>query len=155
MTAPSAVTRIAPSGSTYFDKGHKVTLAFAANTSVRLWEISLTLPEITGGDEINTTTQHNTSVRTKAPRTLKDYGPIQGTVAFNQHSLTDVVALINVATTVTVLLPNSTTFSAYAYLKSFAPTEFSEDADMPTAEIEVVITNWDPVNNVEEPPVIA
>ncbi len=151
MTAPSASARSTPSGRRLGD-GYQTLVAFAADTNIEFWEKSVTPPGIDGGESIDTTTQHNTTWRTKSPSRLKTLTEFSMTAFYDPVVYTSIVALINVRTTVTVHFPDGSSLAFYGYLKSFQPDAL-EEGTMPTATVTVVPTNQDPTTCTEESPV--
>jgi len=145
MTLPTTTARQTPNQAKLRD-GYRVLYAFALDPDVCIYEKTGTPPGYDGGDPTDTTTFHNTQVRTKAPRTLIDVtnGKFKGTyhpLAYNQ-----ILALINQEGSITCHLPNGDTVDFYGYLKSFAPQEISE-GQQPEAEFEIIVTNTDASGN--------
>lgn len=151
MAAPSAVARTTPVGIKLED-GYSTKIAFTRDVDVSFWEITVTPPGWDGGDEIDTTTMHNTRYRTKSARSLKEMTPMSASVAYDPQVLDQIRELINAEGTVTCHFPDGSSWAFYGYLKTFTPGEHSE-GDMPTADIEIVPTQWDPANRAEEAPV--
>lgn len=149
MTAPSATTRVAPVGTRIKD-GYQSLITFAADSNVSLWETEITPFGDEGGDPIDTTTQHNTTRRSKAPRGLIDTEAGTFTCAYTSTSRAQVRALINVRTTITVKYADGSTCADFGYLKSFKPTGLT-DGEMPLAECEFIFTGTDASDNEEEP----
>lgn len=141
MAAPSAGTRSTPAGIRLRD-GFATKICFTADTDVSLWEISVSPPGADGGDAVDTTTMWNTTYRTKYPRTLKEITDSSFTAAYDPTVLTQIIALVNVATTVTVIFPDGSTWAFFGYLRSFEPDEITE-GEMPTATVNIVATNTD------------
>jgi hypothetical protein len=65
--------------------------------------------------------------------------------------LDQIVALINVETTWTVLFPNNDTWSFFGFLRSFVPSALTE-GEFPTADIVIEPTNVDPSDGSEAGP---
>ena len=148
----------APSG-IHLDDGYQTLITFAANNTIAFWEKSVKPPGMDGGDPIDTTTMHNDTWRTKAPRALVSmtdltiraaYDPVLYDGALVAGS---VLSLLNVKTTVTVLFPDGTTLAFYGFLKNFEPGDHQEGAQ-PEATITVVVTNQDPSDGSEQDPVL-
>jgi hypothetical protein len=152
MTAPVATARQAPTGKR-LRNGYKVLWTFARSPAASLWEISGTPSGWEGGDEIDTTTFHNTTVKTKSPSELYESTNGSGTAAYDPTYLNAIRELINVEDTVTARLPDGTTIAAYGYLKNFLPQEHV-DGEMPEANFEIVITNTDSAGNEELPVIV-
>ena len=120
--------------------GYQTLIAFAADNTVEIWEKTVTPMGLEGGDKIDQTVMANANVRTYAPRALIDVSDGSMTVAYDPLSLTKLLALINVNTTITVTLPDGSTWTFWGYLKSFIPGELTE-GEQPEAECEIVATN--------------
>jgi hypothetical protein len=101
MGAPTVTARVDPPG-IKLDDGHSTTFAFSADANVNLWEKTVTPPGIDGGDEIDTTTMHNNTWRTRAPRQLKTLTEMSCTCAYDPVVYTELLALINVRQSITV-----------------------------------------------------
>jgi hypothetical protein len=151
MAAPTPTVRVTPSGRKLGD-GYKTLVTLAADTNIELWEKSVTPPGIEGDDPNDTTTMHNTTWRTKSPRTLATMTPMSLSCQYDPVAYSSVVALVNVVTTVTVHFPDGSTLAFYGFVKSFQPDAL-EEGKIPEAKVEIVPTNQDPVACTEESPV--
>lgn len=151
MAAPVAGTRLDPSG-IYLDNGYRTLITLAIDTNIEFWEITVTPPGIDGGDEIDTTTMHNDTWRTKSARTLKDMTECSVTAAYDPSIYTAILAAINVETTITVTFPDGSTLAFFGYVKSFEPGAL-EEGTMPECTITIVPTNVDS-SHVEQSPVL-
>jgi len=150
MTAPVATTRVAPVGTRIKD-GYQSLITFATDPNVALWETEIGTPfGDEGGDPIDTTTQHNATRRSKAPRGLIDTENGTMTCAYTSTSRAQCRALINVRTTITIKYADATTSADFGYMKSFKPTGLTDGA-MPLADVEFVFTGTDGSDNEEEP----
>lgn len=150
MAAPTAVTRIAPVGIKLGD-GYVSKLTPSADTDVSFWEKQITPFGMDGGEPVDTTTMHNSTYRTMAPRGLITATSLESTSAYDPRVLDQIVALINVETVWTVLFPDTSTWSFYGFLRSFTPGALVEGTQ-PEASIVVEPTNTDPSNGSEEGP---
>lgn len=154
MAAPVKTARTVPTG-TKLENSFKATVAFALNAGVNLWEKAVQPPSIDGGDAIVTTTMLNVKYHTKAPRVLIDHGPVSMTCAYDPSVVEDIENLINQPGSITIHWPDGSALSFFGYLKSFAPQGLNGDGNFPEANVEIVVTNYDPVNHVESGPVYA
>lgn len=150
MALPATTTRLDPAADAqgsyrYLTNGCITTVAFSAVAGYPLFEISVTPPGIDNGDEIDTTTMWNDSCRTKYPRCWDEWTPASMRVAYDPEFYGVYTSLIGVNQSVTVTFPNGDTLDFFGYMKSFIPSEL-EDGKFPEAEVEIVVTNWDPVN---------
>jgi hypothetical protein len=125
-------------------------IAFAADPNLSFWETVVGAPGIDGGDPVPTTTMHNRSVRTLAPRRLKSHTAFQVQGKFGGATIDQVYALINVNGWITVHWPDETNYSFPGYLKSFQPGQSQEGNPLegvieivPTMQINGVETEYD------------
>jgi hypothetical protein len=115
------------------------------------WEKTVQPPGIDGGEPINTTTMRNSSVRTKAPRSLYDVTPMQLSVAYDPTVYDTIIAAVNVNQEIVTTFPDEGTVTWWGYLKSFVP-EPNEEGKEPMASITLVPTNVNS-SGEETPPV--
>lgn len=151
MAAPTITARTTPTGFE-LPEGYRVTIAFAAKPAVQLWEKSVKPFGIDGGDPIDFTTQHNTDVMTQRPPHLKKITEITFTAGYDPDAMTDLMAMVNNEDSITVHYPENSTHSFFGWLQK---AEFSEMKvkEMPLGTFTVAVSNWDPVNKVEQKPV--
>lgn len=152
MAAPVPTARGTPSG-IKLDDGFRTLVTFATNPTIGFWEKAVTPPGLDGGTEIDTTTMHNITYRTNAPRQLKRMTPFSMRAAYDPLVYTTMLSLINVETTVTVRFPDGSTLAFYGFLMNFQPDQLVEGTQ-PEATLTVVPTNQDPVTGAEEAAVL-
>lgn len=152
MAAPTATARGTPTGIAMKD-GYRALITLSSNTTIQLWEKTVTPPGFDGGDKIDTTTMHNSDYRTFEPRQLITMTPGGGTCAYDPGVLSAIEAQINRKQTITVRFTDGSTWAFYGFLKSFTPQEMSEGAQ-PEAQVEFEPTNWDDANDVEAGPAV-
>lgn len=152
MAAPSPSARIDPVG-IKLDDGYRCLIALAADLDVSFWEKTVQPPGVDGGDSIEQTTMHNDDWRTMSARALKTLTESSATVAYDPNVYNNILALINVETTVTIHFPDGSTLAFYGYLQKFEPSELQE-GEQPEASITIVPTNFDPAAKVEAAPVL-
>lgn len=152
MSAPSPTVRGTPSG-IKLDDGFSSKVTFEGNPTVSLWEKTTNPPDIDGGEKINTTTMHNTQVRTYAARHLYDFGNATFKAAYDPAVLTQIYSLINSPQAITFRFGDGSTWAFFGYLQK---VEFDDLVEGQQAEATVTIasTNFDPVGKVEAIPVI-
>jgi hypothetical protein len=153
MTAPVATARVTPIAKKPAD-GFKALITIALDPDIEFWETSITPPGYDGGDPVDTTTQHNNTVRTKAPRDLIDMTDMTSVGLFNPTIYTSIRAVINKPTTITILWPDLSTLAFYGFVRVFAPGDLTEGGRM-EGTITITITNQDPATGAEELPVYA
>lgn len=152
MAAPTPTARQTPVGQP-LRKGYQSLITFAEKPAVVFWEKGVTPPGMSGGDAIDSTTMHNGTYRTMGAAALVTLTDMSTRVAYNHDIYDEIVSLINVETTVTVLFATGYNLAFYGFLREFAPDEMVEDSQ-PEASITITPTNWDPVNFTEEAPVV-
>ena len=150
MAIPTTSTRSTPGGIALGD-GYQTLIAFASDLDIEFFEKSVTPPGFDGGDAVDITTMHNTTYRTKVSRSLIDLTDAGIVVAYDPLVLDSIVALINIEGSITVNHSNGDKWDFFGFLKSFVPSEVSEGSQ-PEATVVIVVTNYDPVNNVEAGP---
>ena len=155
MAAPTPTARVAPNGTKLKD-GYKSVITFARLSNFAIFEKSMTPPGYDGGDPIEQTTMHNDDVHTKAPQSLIDCTNSTIKCAYDPKCYKDsggALSLINIEDTITQRFSDGSTLAYYGYLKSWTPDEMSM-GEQPEATVEIVVTNFDPVNKVEALPVL-
>ncbi len=152
MAAPDTTARVTPDG-IKLDDGFSTQIAFALDADIAFWEKNVQPPGLDGGDAIETTTMHNTAWRTMAPRSLTTMTECTVTAAYDPDLYDEILAIINVRGSITVHFPDGSTLDFFGYLRLFEPQDMEEGAQ-PEANITIQPTNYDPVNNVEAPPVM-
>jgi len=151
MASPVAATRQNPTLTKMAD-GFRTYITLTVNPSIEFWEVSVTPPGIDGGEPTDTTNMHNNLWRTFHARKLIKMDNVVCEAEYNPALYTDILAVVNVATTITVLFPDHSTLAMFGYLKSFKPAAL-EDGKVPTCSVEFVVTNADPTTCVEAGPV--
>ena len=103
---------------------------------------SLTLPAFNGGDAPDTTTNNNTTYRSKGNRVFIDIEDFSLTGAFLADDYSNLASLINVADTLTVTDEEGSTYVIPCRMKSYTPSEMTEDG-FPTADVEFTVLTGD------------
>ena len=149
MTAPEAASsRPTPDGIPLGD-GYSTKITIADDTDISFWEKAVTPPGLDGGDEIDLTTMHNTSYRTFGSRALATMTEMSCTALYDPDVYDEILAIINVETTITVFFPDGSTLAFYGFLKRFEPGELVEGTP-PECTITIQPTNQDPTSRAEE-----
>lgn len=151
MSAPTPTARILPTGR-WIGDGHGTLITIALDPDIKFWEASVTPPGIEGDNPIDNSTQFNVSWRTLSPRRLRTLTVVQFTANYDPAVYPQVLAVINVPTTITIEFPDGSTLAFYGYMKSFQPGELV-DGTRPTATCQIQPTNTDPLTCEEEGPV--
>ena len=154
-TAPTPATRVAPSGKKLQDgKGPtKATFAFTADTNWNLFEIEVGVPGFDAGDPVDTTTQWNSTWRTKFMRVLFDLTEFTVVGAYDPEIMTEILAQKGVNGTGTIGFPDGSTLAFFCGVRSL---EFDNmvEGTMPRVTVTIVPTNTDPTSGAEEGPVL-
>ena len=95
---------------------------------------SVTLPEFTMGDAPDTTTNLNTTYRSKGTRQFIEIGDFTLTGAFDQADYTQLPSIMGVEDTLTVTDVQGTTYVATVEPMTYTPSEMTEDG-FPTADV--------------------
>lgn len=151
MAAPTPTARVTPTGQPMRD-GYSSFITFATDSNVTFWEKGVQPPGLDGGDSIEASTMHNSAWRTFGTPALITLTDATSRVAYDAGVFDEIVALVNVETTITITFPDGSTLAFYGRLKIFAPDEMVEGTQ-PEAAVTITSTNWDPVNDTEEEPV--
>jgi hypothetical protein len=120
---------------------HGTMLEFSLNPGILLDFKAITPPGADGGEANEITTHSNVTVTTKAPKVLKDFTSVSGTVAFATAALPDLIAMINVNQSMKIKFNDNSSWTFWGWLKSFTPGSFDANGEQPTAEIEIILGN--------------
>lgn len=151
MAAPTETARQEPVGVHLCD-GYRTQIAFAADPDVSFWEITVTPPGVDGGEPIDATTMLNNVWRTMCVRQLKSATSMTGTAAYDPQVLPQLVALVNVVTSITIHMPDGSKWLIWGALTNFEIQEHAEGT-LPIANWTITPTNQDPSDGTEEGPV--
>lgn len=161
MANPIFVTRVAPNGIPA-QNGYQTLIATSLAPNLAFWEKAVKPPKLDGGRHVDTTTMWNVNVKTKAPSSLIDVADISVTAAYDPTQLSRIMAILNkvrqgntpgcICVThpaIPGLTPLQQTF--FGYIMAVDPTE-NKDGSQPDIKLDIVVTNWDPINFVESLP---
>lgn len=151
MAAPTPTARVTPDG-TKLKNGYRTLITFATDPNIALWEKGVTPPGFDGGDAVDNTTMWNDELRTFSPASLSTMTESSGRCAYDPAVYDQIMALLNVETTITVTFPDGSTLAFYGYLRVFEPGEL-QDGEQPEANFTIQPTNADPTTGDEELPV--
>ena len=149
---PATTTRQTPNG-IKMDDGFSTKLACAADPDIAFWEKTVQPPGLDGGDAIDTTTMHNVTYRTMAPRQLVTMTASEITAAYDPVLYTSILNILNVETSWTCHFPDGSKLDFFGFLQKFEPSEHSE-GEQPEANITITPTNQDPTTGAEADPVM-
>ncbi len=133
------------------DDGFSTLIEFSANTSIKLWEKSVTPPGVSGGGANETTTMRNTEWRTNSPKKLKTLTEGGAQCAYDPAVFPEIVAMVNVNQEITITFADGDTLTFWGWLDEFIPGEIVE-GEQPTAEIKIIPSNQDN-SRVEQAPI--
>jgi hypothetical protein len=106
--------------------GAGTTIDFAASATVKMSELSLQPPGLTGGGAINTTGLRNVRVRTQQPKKLVSVSSSKGTAKYDPLFLEDIYALQGVNNEITITHADGATTVGWGWLEDATPNENSE-----------------------------
>jgi hypothetical protein len=152
MAAPATTARIAPVGIPYHD-GFSTLIAFELDPDLSVWEQTVSMPGIDGGDAIEFTSMHNVEWRTMRPRQLKTLTEFSSTCFYDERAFTQLLAIINAEGSITIHFPDGATYDFYGFLRGVDGPEHAEGTP-PTMTLNIVPSNWDVSNAVEASPVL-
>ena len=122
------------------DDGFSTLITFADYPTVKFYEKTVTPPGMQGGGANDTTTMHNTTWRTMAPKKLKTMSEASAKVSYDPVVYTDVVAMIQTNQLCTLHFPDGSTVDFWGWLDEFTPDEVQEGSQ-PTASIKIIPSN--------------
>lgn len=153
MAAPTATAPTKPSGE-FLERGYRTAAHIAALPGINLFCKSLKPPGLDGGDPIDTTTQWNDKWRTMVPEALITLTAMTFKAAYDPdiYDEGELEDLINIETTITLLMPDTSKVAFYGFVQKWDPDEMQEK-EQPTGTLTIQPTNQDPDDQSEEPPV--
>lgn len=128
------------------DDGHSTKIYFDLAPNILFYEKEVTPPGVDGGGENDTTTMHNVTWRTRAPKHLKTLTEMASTVAYDPAVYDDVVSMININQLIIVEFPDGSTLEFWGWLNSFEPGSNTE-GEQPTADVTIIPSNQDSSGN--------
>lgn len=143
--------RTTPTGD-MLENGYQTLMAFSADADVDIWEKGVQPPGLEGGEKVDITTMHNTTVHTYAAQALIEMTDMSMTAAYDPAVISQIIALVNVNGEITVHFPDTSTWDFYGYLRSFVPSE-NVNGTQPEAACTVVATNVNSGTGAEHTPV--
>jgi hypothetical protein len=117
--------------------GYQSLLGIANLGSVNIEIISINLPGINGGGEIDLTTMSNAAYRTRGSKSLKSMDTITATVAYSTDAYEDILGEVNTVQLFTITNPDTTTLALYGWMDTFVPSAY-EEGSRPTATLTIV-----------------
>lgn len=148
---PTPSARSTPSG-TKMDDGYQSLVAFAADLDASFWEKTVKAPGMDGGGPVDTTTMHNVTWRSFAPKSLITLTQFQVTGAYDPIVYSSLLNLINVKTTVTVHFPNGGSLAFFGFITGVDMNALAEGTQ-PEISVSVMPGNENPTTGAFEAPV--
>ena len=149
--------RSAPLG-TMLTNGYQSLIAISNNTEISFWEKTVQPVGLDGGEPIDVTTQHNTTIKTKAPQALPELTASSITAAFDPIVLNHILAagvgneILNHNQLISHHMPDTSQWDTYGFFRSFIPAAFANGTH-PEATIVIEYTGLsDAVPSVETMP---
>ena len=127
------------------DDGHSTTITFTGGSSgvtFLMWEKEVTPPGVSGGGENDTTTMHNTTYRTKAPKSLITLMQASFVAAYDPEVLDEIIAMVNANQEITLTFPDDSTWVFWGWIDEFVPNNIVE-GEQPTANVTIIPSNQD------------
>ena len=126
------------------DDGYQTLITFSAATSgvEVFWEKAVTPPGLDGGGPNDTTTMHNETYRTSAPKNLITLTSGSFTAAYDPAILDELVSMLNVNQAITVTFPDDSTWVFWGWIDKVTPSAVEEGAQ-PTIDITMEPSNQD------------
>ena len=126
------------------DDGYQTLITFSAATSgvEVFWEKAVTPPGLDGGGPNDTTTMHNETYRTSAPKNLITLTSGSFTAAYDPAILDELVSMLNVNQAITVTFPDDSTWVFWGWIDKAAPSAI-EEGTQPTIDITIEPSNQD------------
>uniref|UniRef100_A0A6M3K439 Tail protein n=3 Tax=viral metagenome TaxID=1070528 RepID=A0A6M3K439_9ZZZZ len=133
--------------------GFSTTISFAEDADVQMKEKEVTPPGVEGGGANDTSTMHNTTWRTRQPKSLRTLSECSFTAAYDPAVYDEIVAMINVNQLITLTFPDGETLAFWGWLDVFTPGA-SKEGEQPTADVTIIPSNQND-SGVETAPVLA
>ena len=148
MAAPTPTARGTPEG-LRLTNGFSTKVTFSIDSTIELWEKSVTPPGMDGGDPVDNTTQHETAWTIFRPRTLRTLTEVSFVAAYDPQVYTESdTEIINQEQTITVSFADGSTIAFFGWVRSMIPQEMV-DGEQPVMDVVIVPSNWDTANDVE------
>jgi hypothetical protein len=118
------------------DDGFPTLMTFSEESAVKFYMKEVTPPGIDGGGANDTSTMHNTSWRTRAPKSLKSLTGSSIIAAYDAGVYDQIVSMCNVNQQITITFPDSSTLVFWGWLDKVTFRGMVEGAQ---PEVEVTI----------------
>jgi hypothetical protein len=152
MTAPSATTRITPTGRK-MGRGGPIYITFAQNADISLWEQGVTPPGARMDDRKDTSTSFNATSRTFSPGRLRTYEDVSADCGYDPDDLDEIYALLGRRDTITITFATGTKLAFYGWCDAISFNSHTED-DEPMVTLTIAVGNQDWTTCEEALPVL-
>ena len=131
--------------------GAKTTISIGGYST--LYPTGITPPTMEGGGEIDVTSLKNTTMRTRAPKVLKDLGECSFSAQYDPAALATLYGIINTNQSIIITFADDATITFYGWVDSVSAGELTE-GEAPTVDVTIITSNNDGADPfVEKPPV--
>lgn len=124
----------------YLNDGFSTLIHFSLNSTVLLKEKEVTPPGIDGGGENDTTTMHNTTWRTRQPKSLKTLSECSLVASYDPAVFDAIVTMLNDNQLITLEFPDGSRLNFWGWINEFKPNRHVE-GEQPTAEVTIIASN--------------
>lgn len=152
MAAPTPTARTTPTDRKLPD-GYQSKITIASDVDINLFEKTTRPPGLDGGEPIEQTTMFNSDYRTFAARQLITLTTTAYKCAYSPLAVSELLAVINVNTTITQSFFDGSTLAYYGYVQKVDFDELVEGTQ-PMCTVTIVPTNTDPSDLSEAGPVV-
>lgn len=153
-SAPTPTTRQDPAG-IKLRNGYQTLVTISADADISFWEKTVSPSDMSGGgDMIDQTTMHNLTFMTKAPPALIELGPLSLTAAYDPDVNAQLIAIINLETTITLKYPDGSTEAFYGSVQNVEKADLA-NGEQPEMTVTIEQTAADPNDGTEQAPVFA
>ena len=125
-----------------FKDGYQTLTTFALDANFKFWEKTNKPIGVSSGGAIDTTTQHNTTVRTKHPKALIDITDSTMNGAWAHATYAEVMAMVGKNQQITTTFPDGSTTVWWGWIDAFEPDDM-EEGEHPTASLTLMASNQD------------
>lgn len=148
MPAPSPGNFHTPSGVQMPD-GFSTKISMSLLPTAPMWELSVKIGGVDGGEKIKISTMRNTLWHTAKFRTLLMQQDTSVEVSFDPKVLEDIKAVANKNQTITFWFPDGSTYAFFGAVTKIGELSM-EEGTLPKATVTFCASNIDPADNKSE-----
>lgn len=127
----------------FLGDGFKTLVTFALDPAIRLAEKEVTPLGYDGGGMIDTTTMHNTLMRTRFPKSLTTGDDVVLLCSYDPIVYQSIfTSLLQKNGQILIIFPDGSQVSFYGWLDKFKPQALKE-GEFPLAEVTIICSNVD------------